>query len=190
MGYLKQYLAAIWADWVSRMSGVAGLLLIVIAFAFRLTEVGQARYWLGAAAACFVIASFSAWRTERLNAERLRGIIESLEQVSDTLSLSPLDVVKVYEGRTTIQGEKLATTYIGKWLTISGQVYDADKDAFGRTRILIDPTNDLRLILAFAERFSESVGALRKGDAVTARGKIRVVSSNVIHLEDCEIIKV
>lgn len=65
MRYVREYFAAIWADWVSRMSGIAGLILIVIAFAFRLTEAGQATYW-AAAVVSFVIASFSAWRTERL----------------------------------------------------------------------------------------------------------------------------
>src|SRR6185436_15490140 len=124
MRYVRQFLCAIWADWASRMSGIAGLILIAIALVFRLTEVAQARYWLAAAVVCYVIASFSVWQKEKANSEKLQGIIESLQQITENSPLTPPEIVRVFEGRTSLQGKKLAEAYIGKWITVTGSVSD------------------------------------------------------------------
>jgi hypothetical protein len=63
--YVSQYIAAIWADWLSRMSSVASLVFTAIGLSFRLTELGHARYWLAAAFVSYVIASFRVWYKTR-----------------------------------------------------------------------------------------------------------------------------
>jgi len=164
MVYLKQYFIAIWADWVSRMSTIASVLFIFLALVFRLTEIGQARYWIAAALVAYAIASFSTWRKERIAKEQRDKVIEGLEKATDSVSLSPSQLIKLYEGRTTIQGEKLAAVYEGKWITVSGKVRDVEKHYLGGARILLDQDNGPPVFLAFAKGVSDAVSVLGKGE--------------------------
>jgi len=49
MRSVRQYTTAIWSHWVSRLSGIFSIVFILVALVFRLTEPGQARYWVVAA---------------------------------------------------------------------------------------------------------------------------------------------
>lgn len=59
--HIGEYLAAMWADWVSRMSGLASLLIAFLAAYYQLIERGKPALWV-AAAITYLIASFSVWR--------------------------------------------------------------------------------------------------------------------------------
>lgn len=76
---LKEYVAAIGADVVSRISGICSVLLLIIAGFMKLSETGQARYWLYAAVVCYAIAAFNLWYKNRPNL-----IIELREVLLDT----------------------------------------------------------------------------------------------------------
>jgi hypothetical protein len=65
LAHIGQYIAAMWSDWLGRMSSTASVIFIIIALIFKLTDVGQARYWIGAAFACYAIASFRVWYKTR-----------------------------------------------------------------------------------------------------------------------------
>jgi hypothetical protein len=65
LAHIGQYIAAMWSDWIGRMSGTASVIFLVIALIFKLTEVGQARYWIAAAFVCYIIASFRVWHKSR-----------------------------------------------------------------------------------------------------------------------------
>jgi hypothetical protein len=191
---IKQYLAAIWADWTSRMSGIAGLIFLGAALVFGLTEVAQARYWIGAAVACYVLASFQAWKRERHaianlqgEIEKLRQGVEGLTQAEGATALTPEQLVGVYKNRTTLQGEKLASTYIGKWMTVSGVVEDISKPRFGIS--LVFYRGEILIVMYFEESATEPVSALSRGDTVTVRGKIKQIESRNLLLESCELVK-
>jgi hypothetical protein len=57
---LMEYIAAIWADWLSRMSGIASLAIAFIAAYYELIDNGKPALWI-AASSCYVIASFMVW---------------------------------------------------------------------------------------------------------------------------------
>src|ERR1051325_5434659 len=59
-----EYTTAIWADWVSRMSGIASLVIAFIAAYYELTDHGKPALWV-AAASCLLIASFMVWYKNR-----------------------------------------------------------------------------------------------------------------------------
>jgi hypothetical protein len=194
---IRQYLSAIWADWASRMSGIAGLILLGVALVFRLTEVAQARYWIGAATVCYVIASFQAWKKERHTITNLKGEIESLRlsieglnQDEGATNLTPKQLVSVYEGRTTLQGERLAATRIGQRMTVSGKVQDIRENSEGLTIVFYDELRTYPLVMmAFEKRFIDPVSALSIGNEVTVRGKIVNIGPTTVSLENCELVK-
>lgn len=58
---LKEYFAALWADWVARMSGAASIILAFLAAYFEfIVQHGKAALWV-TAAICFIIASYRIW---------------------------------------------------------------------------------------------------------------------------------
>ena len=57
---LGEYIAAIWADWLSRMSGVASLVIAFIAAYYELLDRGKPALWI-AVVASYAVASFMVW---------------------------------------------------------------------------------------------------------------------------------
>lgn len=63
---LKKYFAAVWADWVARMSGIASIILAFLAAYFEfIVKHGKAVLWI-TAALCFIIASYRIWAKEHM----------------------------------------------------------------------------------------------------------------------------
>ena len=188
---IGDYLAASWKDWLSRMTTIASLIFVVIGLAVRITEVGQARYWIAAAVACYIVASFQVWKQERTKLESeiesLRQIIEGLNQAEGGTSLTPEDLVGIYKDRTTLQGQKLAATYMGKWMTVSGKVEDISP---AREQIYIMMYHGQIIVtMYFEEKFIEPISALSVGNDVTVRGKIHNIEATLIRLVSCELVK-
>jgi len=178
------------------MSGIAGLILLGVALVFRLTEVAQARYWIGAAVVCYVIASFQAWKRERQTITKLQGEIgslrqgvEGLTQAEGATSLTPEQIVGVYKDRTTLQGEKLASTYVGKWMTVSGVVEDISRQGSELVVTFFSGQSPVLIMMQFAKDLVEPVSALSRGDTVAVRGKIQRIQPRLLLLESCELVK-
>jgi hypothetical protein len=188
MAYLKQYLATIWADWVARMSSIVGLIFVVVALAVRLTEVAQARYWLVAATVCYAISSFRAWRTEKQGNDKLQKIIDSLNQVPESTSLTPKELVRVFEGRTTLQGKKLAEAYVGKWITMAGLVSDVTLTG-PQVGVTFKGSPSVNAYFT-AKEWGDPISVLQQGNSITIRGRVDRVSQYGVGLEDCELIRV
>lgn len=171
------------------MSGIASVIFIIIALAFRISEIGQARYWVAAAVLSYMIASFSAWRKERVAIGRLELTIEGLTQSTGDTSLTPGELVGLFKDRTTIQGERLASAYLGRRMPVSVVVDDVGT-AVGQVYVsgYSDPGH-IRLAMYFDKDRTEAISVLVKGDKVSIIGEIARVSSGNVGLEHCEIVK-
>jgi hypothetical protein len=53
------------ADMISRISGICGVIFLLIAATVKLSEQGEAKYWLYAAFGCYVVAAFKVWHNTR-----------------------------------------------------------------------------------------------------------------------------
>ncbi|HEX6188611.1 MAG TPA: hypothetical protein VFZ40_11065 [Pyrinomonadaceae bacterium] len=101
-------------------------------------------------------------------------------------------MVDLYKKYSTAQADQAAKSYIGKWLTISGEVADVTigEDKGGVT-VVIMIRNSLgwSLYAVSAEladqKSRDRAVALNKGETVTVGGKIARVSQLAILLEDC-----
>jgi hypothetical protein len=194
---IGDYLAAIWKDWLSRMTTIASLIFVVIGLAVRITEVGQARYWIAAAVACYIVASFQVWKQEQTTIASLRSEIASLKQAVEGLNqaegvttLTPEELTGIFKNRTTWQGQKLAATYIGKWMTVSGSVKDIERFREQiRVGFSVAKFADPTVIMYFENEFVEPVSALVKGDKITVRGQVVRIESSHVSLENCELVK-
>jgi hypothetical protein len=67
----RDYFAALWGDWVARMSGAASILLAFLATYWEfVVKHGKVTLWI-ASAVCFAIASYRIWAKERRLLEEL-----------------------------------------------------------------------------------------------------------------------
>jgi hypothetical protein len=93
MMHWPYYLNALWKDWVSRMSGLASIVLafIPVVFPSTLPSTVKAGFWI-AAALCFVGANYRVWRA--------------------TQPLLSVEVIDVYLGSGLLSHESLDDAYI------------------------------------------------------------------------------
>jgi hypothetical protein len=112
------------------------------------------------------------------------------------LIATPREIVSVFEGKTTAQGETLAKIYKGKWLKVSGHVSDImihNDPLLWYMAVIVslsynapEPSIGMRFNRTWRRQFS----ALQKGDVITAVGKIREVARYYIQLKGCELIQI
>jgi putative nucleic acid binding protein len=130
----------------------------------------------------FTVACFLAWQDERL-------IIEKLHL--DRISLSPSELIRVFDGRTTAQGDELASVYLGKWIEISGVISDISTyRGFKSTTASVFLTDTKPYIfLLFEEQWLNRLKALQAGDKIKAFGQIQSVDRASIRIENSEIVE-
>src|SRR5215216_6704798 len=96
----RDYLAALWGDWVARMSGLASIVLASPAAYFEfMVKHGQAALW-AAAAVCVVVASCRIWVKERRVVESVAKPWMWVMNVSG-VGLSPARVFRKSGGQGT-----------------------------------------------------------------------------------------
>ncbi|MDX6272326.1 MAG: hypothetical protein QOD28_3549 [Acidobacteriota bacterium] len=193
--HIGLYLSAIYDGWVALVSGVAGVVLLVLLVFWGddyLFLRDNKKTFVWTAFICLMVAGFSAWRKERQKWERLGGLA--------TLSMRPKDLVSVFNQRTTTQGEQLAKSYRGKWIKISGAISDVSVESTLDSVIaphraaMVNFKRDIytepQILMWFSRKWVGSLSVLRKDDNVTVLGQIQRVERNSIWLIKCELVKV
>lgn len=94
-------------------------------------------------------------------------------------------------GHTSIQAKKLTEAFIGKWIKISGLV----DDVLGSTNHFRQVTFKERSIFSqnlvlmyFRPAWFDQISTLKPGDNITVIGQITDVTSQDIHLDNCELV--
>lgn len=109
-----------------------------------------------------------------------------LSKVFVAPEVTPKYLAGLYSANTTIQSDKLAAAYIGKWIKVSAKVTDAvNRDKYG-VAILSD-SDGVGLALIFAPKWRESIAGLPSGSEIIVIGKISKATSRVVLLDDCEL---
>jgi hypothetical protein len=139
MGMVEQYFAAIWSDWIARMSGIASLIFTILGV-YSDTFVGipganRARLFLWASAIlCFLVANYRIWLDE--HKKRVAGepkfsmTIESMHYEFQPTNDKTVIIVAIYllnQGAASITRawrgfyevgssvEQMQLIYIQKW---------------------------------------------------------------------------
>jgi hypothetical protein len=130
MRHLWRYILAVFSPWVGLVSGIASVLLLVLGFIFKLSDLTQFRYWVIAAFICYAIAAFWAWyrnqpdltiRTERVFLDRnIEGFL-----VTSSTSPAPQFVTIVLYQSNTRKADNAIDSY-GLSVTHHGQQYQGE----------------------------------------------------------------
>ena len=193
--HIVQYLSEIVHGWAALVSGIASIILFILVAFWGDDYVflkDNRKTFIWTAFICLIIAGFSTWRKERQRGERLGGLA--------TLSTTPKELVSVFRGRTTAKGEKLAKTYTGNWIKVSGPINDVreSKTPFylpfhwpWAVTVSMDSNHtEIYINLKFTRKWLDLVSALGKGDTISVLGRIAVVEREGIWLKSCELLEI
>jgi hypothetical protein len=115
-------------------------------------------------------------------------------EAREYVSVTPQDLRRLFEGRTTAQGTALANQYVGKWMIVSGRLGDIWPLRPGMHRfqvtLAIGPLAIMsyyQVFLWFNEEWKERVEARQRGEQITVHGKVAEVQAIDVNLHDCEI---
>jgi hypothetical protein len=102
------------------------------------------------------------------------------------VNVSPSYLIGLYKNRTTIQGDDLATAYIGKWIHCTVTVGDIIRESYALVAQTYD--SDAKFISAsFSVKKSENFSHIGPGETITVCGEIASVNSLYIRLVKCEL---
>lgn len=154
----------------------------------------------------------SAHPTKELNADRESGPVtaqateeqgtttfpnkeaptrETLVSTHQTnLQATPTDLMKLCQGRTSVEARQLVAPYIGLTIRFNGTVSDVDNHhAAGYTVLVETGTSMSNVFCSFGEHWNESVEGLAIGQELTILGRIRKIEQYWINLDDCELVR-
>jgi hypothetical protein len=110
-------------------------------------------------------------------------------------TIRPEQLIKMCDGLITVEADRMMAPYVGKWINVAGSVNDVT--AFGEfSRLSLDvPVGSLGDSIRANMMFNwkaqgDRMSLLRKGDQISASGKINSVTGRVFHAVDSELIAV
>jgi hypothetical protein len=102
-------------------------------------------------------------------------------------SVTPKFLTSIYAGRTSVQADKAVEIYIGKWMKVSGSIYNVASRGPRRRQIHLNTKP--AVFLTFHGREAQT-DVLHKGDIIHAQGKIEGIHGEIISLGRCELLTV
>jgi len=105
------------------------------------------------------------------------------------LNQGPVALLKQYVGLTSVQASRLFELNRGKWMAVTGAVYDeiGPQDG-GSYYVLLDVVpKPYGLGCSFQKQWADTVTALRRGDQIRVVGKVERFEGPTLMLEDCEL---
>ena len=157
--------------------------------------------------ASLLFAGLVSWDIHRRNSEKKKAA--STEKVKEDqifvpaevkedrifVPVKPQDLMKIYKDLTAIQANKLAASYVDKWIQVSGIVSDIFP-VFDGERVQVNLNlgiNESALpyfSLTFqSKQWLEHLQILPRGHSITANGQIERIGSHGLTLGNCELVE-
>jgi hypothetical protein len=124
--------------------------------------------------------------------------VRTTETVTQSQKREMVDVTPEYltgfyrQGHTSVQAKKLAEAFIGKWIKVSGPLGDVLGN-YETFRMVVFSNrsshthDDVNMYFRDKERFGQ-LSTLKRGDTITAVGRLSEINSLEIWLEDCVLV--
>ncbi len=110
------------------------------------------------------------------------------ERVFVPASVTPTNLVKQREGLTSLQAEKLFAFYVGKWMKVSGTVYEVKKGYPGIYVFIHGADQGPIMALDFDKNWTARVSMIGKGHTIQAVGQVESVDDSSVSLDHCELV--
>lgn len=105
------------------------------------------------------------------------------------LNAKPLELMQIYRKYPTIQADRLAEMYIGKWIQASGNLFDASREYANKFSVtLFDHFSTESIFLDFEDKDSiERISVIPRGQHIEVVGKVREIRAYNLMLDECEL---
>jgi hypothetical protein len=112
------------------------------------------------------------------------------------VNVTPEYLLGLFEDHVSLQAEKLASVYIGKWIEISGPLGDVfprrgGKDSYTSSVVFGDrgvASNKAYVFMQFHDTWIDRLEVLRRGSTIKILGQITEISRAQVELDNCEIV--
>jgi hypothetical protein len=105
------------------------------------------------------------------------------------VDVTPEYLAGFFDGHTSIQAQKLADAFIGKWVKVSGPLGNVGSFTTF-SQVTFASTSNVMVYMLFRNRaFAEdTLSVLKKGDEITVLGKIDRIEPLDVQLDNCELV--
>jgi hypothetical protein len=108
-----------------------------------------------------------------------------------TIDVTPEHLMGLYEGRTAVQADRLASAFIDKWMLISGPLRNISTAMSYKILVTVDPPTKqhCHIFLLFDPQWATRLESMLRGQTMHARGRITEIALTFVQLEDCELMQ-
>jgi hypothetical protein len=113
------------------------------------------------------------------------------QQISEPviLDVTPEFLYGLYDGRTTVQGDRLAEGYIGKFIQVSGPMHNVSNQfSDGTFNVSMHPGGLRSISMEFDEKWFDRLSLFPVNTLIKVRGRIKSLGSYMIMLTNCDIV--
>lgn len=109
-------------------------------------------------------------------------------------TVTPEALTKLYLDNTSVQADRLASLYLGKWIDVRESVwnvhtlFEGDTVVITKHRVKGVKSYTISLGLGFELKWQDTLLPMRRGDAIHALCRIAKVETAGIDLDDCELV--
>ena len=126
------------------------------------------------------------------NPEKIKGEPIIRPDGKIVVDITPAQLVGFFRDHMTNQAEKLVKVYIGKWIIVSGELEDVGtpvKDGYFQVDFKESAVaQGYFLRMYFSKKWFDHLSVMQRGTKINIIGKIAIVESISISLDDCELI--
>lgn len=96
----------------------------------------------------------------------------------------------LFRGRTSMQADNLAMSFLNKWMVVCGPFGDLSSP-IGQQRLVTFATRaSMQLVfMYFNENWRDRLEIITQNKKIAVIGRIHIVRSNMLQLEDCELVQ-
>jgi hypothetical protein len=105
------------------------------------------------------------------------------------VDVTPEYLAGFFDDHTSIQAQKLADAFIGKWLKVSGPLGNVGSFKYS-SQVTFASTSNVMVYMLFRDRalVEDTLSVLKRGDQITVLGKIDRIEPLDVQLDNCELV--
>lgn len=146
----------------------------------------------------FVWVAYEKWLDRRTPAVakrdfRIEPKKQELMQEREFVDVEPAYLLKLYKDHISVQADKLAGVYVGKWMKVSGRLGNVERFLNSwRVRFEFNLEESVRqggdVSMFFDDEMQvDRLATLKRGDQITVVGQIKPMVAALLILEKCEL---
>jgi len=105
------------------------------------------------------------------------------------LKQTPRELAAMFDGLTDLEGQRRIEPYLGKWMTVTGQLEELATSSSGSEWLLLTFSGwDDPVVMFFVSEWKDRLSVLTIGTPITVSGRVSKVGRKRVVLDPCELV--